>query len=201
MQIVRLSRVSSAPNPAMARPLTIVHRAHLDSSRIAGCTFTDPSPNGLANWSRPRRAMRASSRSSIPQSETFPMTQRHLLALGLSSVLAAFASTAHADDDRFTLSLGAMQADAESRITGRAEFAGDTLATTTATVSMSATTSCSASKARSVSPSATASTSIMSATTPATMPCWGRRHFRWHYVPGRVARRSGHPLRSGQRDA
>lgn len=50
---------------------------------------------------------------------------RHLLALGLCSALAVFASAAHADDDRFTLRLGAMQADAESRITGRAEFAGD----------------------------------------------------------------------------
>lgn len=51
---------------------------------------------------------------------------RRLLALGLCSGLAAFASAAYADDDRFTLRLGAMQADAESRITGRAEFAGDT---------------------------------------------------------------------------
>lgn len=54
------------------------------------------------------------------------MNCRRLLTLGLCSGLAAFGSAAHADDDRFTLRLGAMQADAESRITGRAEFAGET---------------------------------------------------------------------------
>lgn len=54
------------------------------------------------------------------------MNPRHLLAIGLCGSLAVVAATARADDDRFTLRVGAMLADAESRITGRAEFGGDT---------------------------------------------------------------------------
>lgn len=51
-----------------------------------------------------------------------------LLAISAAIAAAFAAPVARADDDRFTLRLGGMRADAESRVLGRAEFDGDTYA-------------------------------------------------------------------------
>ena len=53
-----------------------------------------------------------------------PFPRASLLALSLAS-LAAIALPAHADDDRFTLRLGAMQADADISLKGAVDFDGE----------------------------------------------------------------------------
>jgi hypothetical protein len=49
-----------------------------------------------------------------------------ILSLSLATAGALSSLAAHADDDRFTLRLGAMQASGEARLMGNADFAGDT---------------------------------------------------------------------------
>lgn len=53
------------------------------------------------------------------------MTRITRIALGLGVALATLATAAHADDDRFTVRLGAMHAKAESQISGTAIFEGE----------------------------------------------------------------------------
>lgn len=54
------------------------------------------------------------------------MNTTTLCALGIGAAVGLLAPSVHADDDRFTLRIGAMDADADTRLEGRADFGGST---------------------------------------------------------------------------